>query len=88
MAAAELGGDLVETHRRAHAKEFIRGNAHADSRAANKDAAIGFSFRHKFGDGRGDVGIVDALGRFDGGESVDGIGRLVLVERLSVLDAI
>ena len=86
MAPAEFRGNLVEAHRRAHPVEFIGGYAHADSGSANENAPIGFTFRNKFGDGGGDVGIVDALVCFVGGESVDGIGGFVFVQRLSVLN--
>ena len=65
MTSRKFRRDLVVAERGANSLEFVRRNAHSDSRPADEDAAIRAPFRHRFRDRRGNVGLVDSLSLCD-----------------------
>src|SRR5262249_15315316 len=68
VLAAERGRLLVGHHRRADARDLVRGDRHADPGAADQDAAVGFAGRDGTRHLLREVRIVD--GDFAGGALV------------------
>src|SRR5437899_1253070 len=61
VAAAHLRGDAVVTGSRTDTVNFVSGDAHADARAADQDAAVHTAFADRLGHLKGVIGVVDTF---------------------------